>query len=66
MVLLSIRLPSNREPAELIRSVMIEEMLHLAPVANVLNSVGGRPRLDKRTLAHYPNSCKLSLPLPAW
>jgi Ferritin-like len=54
VALLSIRLPSNREPAELIRSVMVEEMLHLALVANVLNAVGGRPRLDKDAIPRYP------------
>lgn len=54
IALLSIKLPSNREPAELIRSVMIEEMLHLALVANVMNAVGGRPRLDRRAVPHYP------------
>ena len=54
LALLSIKLPSNREPAELIRSVMIEEMLHLALVSNVLNAVGGHPRLDKQTIPSYP------------
>ena len=28
VALLSIKLPKNREPAELIRGVMVEEMLH--------------------------------------
>jgi hypothetical protein len=58
VALLSIRLPNNREPAELIRSVMIEEMLHLALVANVLNAVGGRPRLDKDAIPRYPLQMK--------
>ncbi|MGC2832491.1 MAG: ferritin-like protein [Candidatus Acidiferrum sp.] len=58
VALLSIRLPSNREPAELIRSVMIEEMLHLALVANVLNAVGGRPRVDKGAIPAYPLKMK--------
>jgi hypothetical protein len=54
LALLSIKLPSNREPAELIRSVMIEEMLHLALVSNVLNAVSGHPRLDQQTIPSYP------------
>jgi len=54
VALLSIKLPSNREPAELIRSVMIEEMLHLALVANVLNSVGGKPQLNANLIPKYP------------
>lgn len=31
---------------ELLRSVLVEEMLHLTLVANILNAVGGRPALD--------------------
>ena len=54
IALLSIRLPSNREAAELIRSVMIEEMLHFALVANVLNAVGGEPSLDRTVVPQYP------------
>jgi hypothetical protein len=58
VALLSIQLPSNREPAELIRSVMIEEMLHLALVANVLNAVGGHPNIGKSTIPRYPLKMK--------
>lgn len=58
VALLSIKLPTNREPAELIRSVMIEEMLHLALVANVMNAVGVAPRLDASTVPHYPIEMK--------
>lgn len=58
VALLSIQLPGNRESAELIRSVMVEEMLHLALVANVLNAVGGKPRLDKDTIPRYPLKMK--------
>lgn len=43
--LYSIREPANRVPAELIRSIVMEEMLHMTLVANLLNAVGGRPRL---------------------
>lgn len=52
--LLSIRLPSNREAAEHVRSVMMEEMLHMALVANVINAVGGTPRLDASSIPSYP------------
>ncbi|OKO82297.1 hypothetical protein AC629_24270 [Bradyrhizobium sp. NAS80.1] len=54
VALLSIQLPSNREPAELIRSVMIEEMLHMALVANVMNAVGGHPSIDRQATPQYP------------
>ena len=54
VALLSIQLLGNREPAELIRGVMIEEMLHLALVANLMNAVGAKPRLDRRAIPAYP------------
>lgn len=42
----SLRPGSNAAIADLIRSVVIEEMLHLSIVANVLNAMGGRPEID--------------------
>ncbi|MFB4262642.1 ferritin-like protein [Nonomuraea sp. GTA35] len=36
----------NPEAVEVVGSVFAEEMLHLALAANLLNAVGGRPRLD--------------------
>lgn len=54
VALLSIRLPGNREGAERIRSVMLEEMLHMVLVSNVLNAIGGHPRLDARAAPRYP------------
>ncbi|WP_327588383.1 ferritin-like protein [Nonomuraea sp. NBC_00507] len=36
----------NPEAMEVVGSVFAEEMLHLALAANLLNAVGGRPRLD--------------------
>lgn len=45
----------NAEPIEVIRQVMVEEMLHMVLVANVLNALDGRPRLnDPELLPHYP------------
>jgi hypothetical protein len=35
----------NREAADIIKSVMLEEMLHLTLAANILNAVGGSPNL---------------------
>jgi rubrerythrin len=37
----------NREVAAIIRSVVIEEMLHMALACNLLNAVGGEPQIDK-------------------
>jgi CDGSH-type Zn-finger protein len=59
----------NAEAAEAVAGVFIEEMLHLALAANLLNAVGGRPRLDTprmlpphpRRLPHGDRSLELSL-----
>ncbi|MET7337312.1 ferritin-like protein [Nonomuraea sp. NPDC005650] len=59
----------NPEAVDLVSSVFVEEMLHLALAANLLNAVGGRPRLDTpellqphpRPLPHGDRSLELSL-----
>ena len=59
----------NAAATELMRSVFLEEMLHLALAANLLNAVGGRPHLDKpamlpgypRGLPHGDPSFEMSL-----
>jgi hypothetical protein len=43
----SIRPGSNNRLAAIIRSVAMEEMLHLALGCNLLNAIGGAPSLDK-------------------
>jgi hypothetical protein len=45
--LYSIKDGCNDEAARVIKSVAMEEMLHMALVANVLNALGGRPCLDR-------------------
>lgn len=54
VALLSIKQPKNRRAADLIRGVAMEEMLHLALVANVINAVGGSPRLRSDNCPSYP------------
>jgi Ferritin-like len=45
----------NPDAAEVLSSVLVEEMLHMALAANLLNAVGGRPQLDTpRMLRGYP------------
>lgn len=45
----------NVEAATLIRSVVMEEMLHMTLVANVLNAVGGTPHIyDAKFVHRYP------------
>ncbi|MBP6823488.1 MAG: ferritin-like protein [Acidobacteria bacterium] len=45
--LYSIKPGSNNEVASIIRSVVIEEMLHMALVSNLLVSLGGSPQIGK-------------------
>jgi CDGSH-type Zn-finger protein/rubrerythrin len=53
--LYSIKEGHNRESAEVIESVFMEEMLHITLVANILNAVGGSPQFDKPgMIAEYP------------
>lgn len=53
--LLSIRDGANIEIAQLIRGVVLEEMQHMAQVCNILNAVGGGPRIGRPGLVPtYP------------
>jgi hypothetical protein len=55
--LFSIHAGTNLESVEVIRSVFIEEMLHLALAANVLNAIGGRPTLNEPGFVpNYPSA----------
>lgn len=46
---------TNREASEIIRSVVMEEMLHMTLVANLLNAVGGAPVVaDPSFVPDYP------------
>jgi hypothetical protein len=55
--LYSIEAGHNAEAIEVLSSVMVKEMLHLTLAANLLNAVGGRPRLDiPEMLPGYPHS----------
>jgi len=59
----------NPDAAEAVGGVFVEEMIHLALAANLLNAVGGQPRLDApqmlpphpRPLPHGDRSLQLSL-----
>lgn len=53
--LYSIKDETNWESAAIIRSVVMEEMLHLILAANVLNAVGGHPSVNHaRFVPEYP------------
>ena len=59
----------NPDAVQVVGSVFVEEMIHLALAANLLNAVGGHPRLDTprmlprhpRHLPHGDRSLELSL-----
>jgi hypothetical protein len=52
---LSVNENKNPQAAEVVRTVMLEEMLHLTLVANLMNAVGGRPELsDPGRMPSYP------------
>jgi hypothetical protein len=48
--LFSIKDGTNAEAVELLRSIVMEEMLHLTLAANLLNAVGGKPRLTGKDI----------------
>lgn len=53
--LFSLNPGENDEVAQIIRSVVVEEMLHMVLAANVLNALGGRPAISKSNFTpRYP------------
>ena len=53
--LYSIKDGHNQEAAEILRSIFMEEMLHMTLAANILNAIGGSPQIDKPDfIAAYP------------
>ena len=44
--MLSLKPGTNREIWHIIHSVVIEEMLHMAIAANILNAIGGKPQIN--------------------
>lgn len=52
--LLSIEKQANRTAASLIRSVMMEEMLHMVLVGNLISSLGSKVQLGKENIPIYP------------
>ncbi|RTQ49696.1 hypothetical protein EJV47_12850 [Hymenobacter gummosus] len=57
----SIKPGTNQAAYDVIRSVVMEEMLHLTLAANVLNAIGGRPALNvAELLPEYPIKLKFT------
>jgi hypothetical protein len=67
--LYSLDAAQNPDAAEVVQSMFVEEMLHLALAANLLNAIGGEPVLDAphllpgypRTLPHGDQSFEIEL-----
>ena len=53
--LYSMRPVGNEEAKLVIRSVVVEEMLHMVLAANVLNAIGGEPRVTGDHAPRYPH-----------
>jgi len=53
--LYSIRPMTNQEASLVIRSVAVEEMLHMVLAANVLNAIGGEPHVTGGHVPRYPH-----------
>jgi ferritin-like protein len=53
--LYSLRPMTNEEASLVIRSVVVEEMLHMVLAANVLNAIGGEPHVTDAHAPRYPH-----------
>ena len=52
----SIKYSYNPEIQAVMKTILIQEMMHMALVANILNAVGGEPSLySKNFIPHYPS-----------
>ena len=58
--LFSIKPGANAAAGAIVRSVVIEEMLHLSLACNMLNAVGGRPQLPA-ALLRYPSPLPMGI-----
>jgi len=58
MALISIKPGSNRVAANLIRGVMMEEMLHLSLAGNLLSAIGGKVSFTGTNVPSYPLTLK--------
>jgi hypothetical protein len=60
--LYSIKKGTNREAAAIIRSVVIEEMLHMTIAANTLNAIGGAPEINTSCfIPRYPGTLPMNI-----
>ena len=58
--LYSIEAGANYQAANIIHSVVMEEMLHMVMAANILNAIGGKPKIGAQKLLLNPERRKSS------
>jgi hypothetical protein len=60
--LFSIKPGANEEVAAILRSIVVEEMMHMALACNILNAIGGAPVIDRPGFVpSYPSALPASL-----
>lgn len=60
--LYSVKEGHNREAADILRSIVVEEMLHMTIAANVLNAIGGSPAIaDPKFVPSYPGPLPMNI-----
>jgi Ferritin-like len=60
--LYSIKHGANTIVSDLIRSIVVEEMLHMTIAANVLNAIGGKPKINKpEFIPRYPSALPMNI-----
>lgn len=58
----------NSESADIIQSIVVEEMLHMTLACNILNALGGTPMIDRpHFIPTYPGTLPgIEPPYPGW
>lgn len=58
----TLQLDTNEEVAQIILSVVIEEMLHMTHACNLLNAIGGSPSInDPKFVPNYPDGLPMGI-----
>ena len=60
--LFSLKPGTNTAIGRMLRSIVVDEMLHMTIVCNLLNSLGGHPKIDDpKFVPHYPGSLPMGI-----
>lgn len=59
---ITVQPPTNKGPREIIHSIVVEEMLHMTISANILNALGGSPKINKPNFVpEYPGHLPMGI-----